>query len=109
MITTLVILGQILKLKARTQASSSIKALLSLSPKTARLLNNNGSEIDIELKHVRVGDQLRIRPGETIPVDGVVLTGLSTINESMITGEAYQLRKRLQIGLLVEQSIKQVA
>jgi Cu+-exporting ATPase len=93
MITTLVILGQILELKARTQASSSIKALLSLSPKTARLLNDDGSETDVELKHVRVGDKLRIRPGETIPVDGVVLTGLSTINESMITGEAIPVEK----------------
>ena len=72
-ITTLVLLGQVLELRARSKTSKAIKALLGLAPKTARLLRDDGSETDVPLERVQVGDRLRVRPGEKIPVDGVVL------------------------------------
>src|SRR6266542_3257993 len=86
-ITTLVLLGQVLELRARSQTSKAIKALLGLAPKTARLLRDDGTETDVPLERVKVGDRLRVRPGEKIPVDGVVLEGATSVDESMITGE----------------------
>jgi Cu+-exporting ATPase len=92
-IVTLVLLGQVLELRARSQTSSAIRALLDLSPKTARLLGIDGSERDIPLDEVKRGDRLRVRPGEKIPVDGVVLDGVSLVDESMITGESAPIEK----------------
>jgi Cu+-exporting ATPase len=92
-ITVLVLLGQLLELKARAATGSAIKALLGLAPKTARQIKNDGSEVDIPLEHVAVGDRLRVRPGEKIPVDGVVLEGGSAVDESMITGEPVPVAK----------------
>jgi Cu+-exporting ATPase len=92
-IVTLVLLGQVLELRARSQTSSAIRALLDLSPKTARLTSESGAERDVPLEEVKPGDRLRVRPGEKIPVDGVVLEGLSTVDESMITGESAPVEK----------------
>jgi P-type Cu+ transporter len=92
-ITTLVLLGQVLELRARSQTSSAIKALLGIAPKTARRLRGDGGEEDIPLEHVRPGDRLRIRPGEKVPVDGVVLEGTSAVDESMLTGEPVPVEK----------------
>jgi Cu+-exporting ATPase len=92
-IVTLVLLGQVLELKARSQTSSAIRALLDLSPKMARVILHDGTERDIPLERVRVGDRLRVRPGEKVPVDGVVLEGSTTVDESMITGEAVPVQK----------------
>ena len=92
-ITTLVLLGQVLELRARSRTSSAIKALLGLAPKTARQLREDGTEEDIPLEHVHPGDRLRIRPGEKVPVDGVVLEGASAVDESMITGEPVPVEK----------------
>ena len=86
-IISLTLLGQVLELKARSQTSAAIKSLLGLAPKTARRLRPDGSEEDVPLTHVHVGDLLRIRPGEKVPVDGVVTEGSSAIDESMLTGE----------------------
>jgi Cu+-exporting ATPase len=92
-IVTLVLLGQVLELTARSQTGSAIKALLGLAPKTARLVREDGSEGDVALEQVQVGAQLRVRPGEKVPVDGIVLSGASTVDESMITGEAIPVEK----------------
>ena len=92
-ITTLVLLGQVLELRARSQTSSAIKALLRLAPKTARMLGDDGTEEDIPLDHVKPGNRLRVRPGEKVPVDGVVLEGASYVDESMITGEPIPAEK----------------
>jgi P-type Cu+ transporter len=92
-ITTLVLLGQVLELRARSQTSSAIRALLGLAPKTARRLRDDGAEEDIPLAHVQPGDRLRIRPGEKVPVDGVALEGESAVDESMITGEPVPVEK----------------
>ncbi|MEK6769198.1 MAG: heavy metal translocating P-type ATPase [Gemmatimonadota bacterium] len=92
-ITVLVLLGQVLELRARGQTSSAIKALLGLAPKTARRVNIDGTEADIPLSHVHVGDRLRVRPGERVPVDGIVLEGASAVDESMITGEPIPVGK----------------
>jgi Cu+-exporting ATPase len=92
-IVTLVLLGQVLELKARSQTSSAIKTLLGLRPKTARILRENGNEEDIPLEQVHAGDKLRVRPGEKIPVDGIILEGSSSIDESMITGESLPVEK----------------
>ena len=94
-ITTLVLLGQVLELRARSRTSSAIKSLLRLAPKTARVLREDGSEQDIPLEDVRRGDRLRVRPGERVPVDGIVLSGASAIDESMITGESIPVEKTL--------------
>ena len=96
-ITTLVLLGQVLELRARSQTSSAIRALLGLAPKTARRLLEDGSEEDVPLDEVQVGDRLRVRPGEKVPVDGVVLEGKSAVDESMVTGEPIPVEKRRAI------------
>jgi P-type Cu+ transporter len=92
-ITVLVLLGQVLELRARSQTSGAIKALLGLAPKTARLIREDGGETDIPLDQVKPGDRLRVRPGEKIPVDGVVLDGRSFVDESMVTGEPIPVEK----------------
>ena len=92
-IIALVLLGQVLELRARGQTSSAIKSLLKLAPKTARIVRANGSEEDIDLNDVKSGDQLRVRPGEQVPVDGVVLSGRSSTDESMLTGEPIPVEK----------------
>jgi Cu+-exporting ATPase len=91
-ITTLVLLGQVLELRARAQTSSAIKSLLNLAPKTARVIEN-GLERDMPLEEVKVGDVLRVRPGEKIPTDGFVMEGRSAVDESMVTGESMPLTK----------------
>ncbi|RZI42529.1 heavy metal translocating P-type ATPase [Herbaspirillum sp. HC18] len=93
-IVSLTLLGQILELKARSQTSAAIKALLGLAPKTARRINSDGSEGDVPLTHVHIGDTLRVRPGEKVPVDGAVLSGESAVDESMLTGEPVPVTKR---------------
>ena len=92
-IVSLTLLGQLLELKARSSTSAAIKALLRLAPKTARRIADDGTEEDIPLTHVHVGDRLRVRPGETVPVDGVVIEGRSSVDESMLTGEPIPVEK----------------
>jgi Cu+-exporting ATPase len=92
-ITALVLLGQVLELRARSRTSSAIRALLGLAPRTARLLHDDGREEDVPLDRVQRGDRLRVRPGERVPVDGVVLEGASSVDESMITGEPTPVEK----------------
>ncbi|TKS64635.1 MAG: copper-translocating P-type ATPase [Nitrospira sp.] len=92
-ITVLVLLGQVLELKARSQTSSAIRALLRLAPKTARLIKLDGQEEDVPLEHIRVGHRLRVRPGERVPVDGMVQEGTTAVDESMITGESIPVEK----------------
>ena len=94
-IISLTLLGQILELKARSQTSAAIKSLLGLAPKTARRIKGDGTEEDIPLNHVHVGDKLRVRPGEKLPVDGVVIDGESAVDESMLTGEPIPVTKRV--------------
>jgi Cu+-exporting ATPase len=91
-ITTLVLLGQVLELRARSKTGAAIRALLDLAPKTARIVRQGGEQ-DIPLEQVKVGDHLRVRPGEKIPVDGVVLEGESSVDESMVTGEPMPVQK----------------
>src|SRR3989338_721490 len=86
-ITTLVLMGQVLELRARSRTSSAIKALLGLVPKTARLIGNDGREEDVPLDRLVPGNRLRVRPGEKVPIDGVVLQGSTSVDESMVTGE----------------------
>ena len=93
-ITSLTLLGQILELRARSQTSAAIKSLLGLAPKTARRIKQDGTEEDIPLTHVHIGDTLRVRPGEKVPVDGAVLEGESALDESMLTGEPIPVTKR---------------
>jgi P-type Cu+ transporter len=92
-ITTLVLLGQVMELRARSRTSAAIRALLDLSPRTARQLTAEGGEKDVPLDQVHAGDRLRVRPGEKIPVDGVLLEGRSSIDESMISGESMPVEK----------------
>jgi Cu+-exporting ATPase len=92
-ITTLVLLGQVLELRARSQTSSAIRALLNLSPKSARLVRADGTEIDVPVEHVQPGDTLRVRPGERVPVDGIVIDGTSSVDESLVTGEPIPVEK----------------
>ncbi|MDI1340150.1 heavy metal translocating P-type ATPase [Polaromonas sp.] len=93
-IISLTLLGQMLELKARSQTSAAIKSLLGLAPKTARRIHADGTEEDVPLTHVHVGDSLRVRPGEKVPVDGVVIEGASAVDESMLTGEPLPVSKR---------------
>ena len=99
-IISLTMLGQILELKARSQTSAALKSLLGLAPKTARRINADGSEEDVPLAHVHVGDLLRVRPGEKVPVDGVVTEGRSAVDESMLTGEPVPVTKRVGDALI---------
>lgn len=92
-IVTLVLLGQVMELRARSRTGSALKALLGLAPKTARRIRDSGSEEDIPLDQVHPGDKLRVRPGEKVPVDGIVLEGASQIDESMVTGESIPVEK----------------
>src|SRR3984957_5105186 len=92
-ITTLVLLGQVLELRARSRTSSAIRALLNLSPKFARLVRADGTEIDVPVEHLQPGDTLRVRPGERVPVDGLVLEGSSSVDESLMTGEPIPVEK----------------
>jgi Cu+-exporting ATPase len=92
-ITTLVLLGQVLELRARSATGRAIRALLGLAPKTARRVNDDGTEEDVPLEHVHVGNRLRIRPGEKVPVDGTVIEGRSAVDESMISGEPVPVEK----------------
>ena len=93
-ITTLVLLGQVLELRARSRTGAAIKALLGLAPKTARRIREDGQDEDVSLDQVKRGDRLRVRPGEKIPVDGIVLVGSSAVDESMVTGEPIPVVKR---------------
>ncbi|MCA9735058.1 MAG: heavy metal translocating P-type ATPase [Deferribacteres bacterium] len=93
-IVTLILLGQVLELRARQQTGSAIKKLLGLAATTARLISEDGNEVDIPLEQVQRGDKLRIRPGEKVPVDGVVIEGISSIDESMISGEPIPVEKQ---------------
>jgi Cu+-exporting ATPase len=92
-ITTLVLLGQVLELRARSRTSAAIRSLLRLSPKNARLVRADGTELDVPLEHIQVGDMLRVRPGEKVPVDGVVTDGESSVDESLMTGEPIPVEK----------------
>ncbi len=94
MITVLVLLGQVLELRARESTSGAIRALLDLAPKTARRVQSDGSDEDVPLDTIEVGDKLRVRPGEKVPVDGTVLEGRSSLDESMITGESMPVTKQ---------------
>ena len=99
-ITTLVLLGQVLELRARSQTGAAIKALLGLAPKTARRIREDGSDEDVPLDQVQPGDRLRVRPGEKVPVDGVVVDGSSAIDESMVTGEPIPVEKLSGDGVI---------
>jgi Cu+-exporting ATPase len=92
-ITTLVLLGQVLELRARSRTSAAIRALLALSPKTARLVRGDGTEIDVPVEHIAPGDLLRVRPGEKVSVDGLVTDGQSSVDESLMTGEPVPVEK----------------
>src|SRR5271168_1903170 len=92
-ITTLVLLGQVLELRARQQTSSAIRSLLNLAPKQAHVLASDGTDKDVSLDVVKAGDRLRVRPGESVPVDGVILEGASAVDESMVTGESMPVEK----------------
>ncbi len=95
-ITVLVLLGQVLELRAREKTGGAIRALLNLAPKTARRIKDDGTEEDVSLEHIQAGDRLRVRPGETVPVDGVVVEGRSAVDESMITGESMPVTKEAE-------------
>ncbi|PQA86345.1 copper-transporting P-type ATPase [Hyphococcus luteus] len=92
-ITTLVLLGQVLELRARSQTSGAIRALLELAPPTAHRINDDGSEEEVSIDHLREGDRLRVRPGEKVPVDGEIIEGRSSVDESMVTGEPIPVEK----------------
>jgi len=99
-IVTLILLGQVLELRARSQTGAAIRALLGLAAKSARRIRGDGSEEDVPLEHVRAGDRLRVRPGEKIPVDGAVLEGQSSVDESMVTGEPIPVQKQPGDGVI---------
>ena len=92
-ITTLVLLGQVLELRARGRTSAAIRSLLQLSPKNARLVRADGTELDVPLEHIQLGDMLRVRPGEKVPADGLVTDGESSVDESLMTGEPIPVEK----------------
>ncbi len=93
MITVLVLLGQVLELRARERTSGAIKSLLGLAPKTARRLNDDDEDEEVSLESISAGERLRVRPGEKVPVDGEVLEGHVSIDESMVTGESLPVTK----------------
>ena len=99
-ITTLVILGQVLEMRARSQTSTAIRSLLKLSPKSARIVRADGTEIDVPVEHIAVGDLLRVRPGEKVPVDGVITGGESSVDESLMTGEPIPVEKSAGTGVI---------
>jgi Cu+-exporting ATPase len=99
-ITVLVLLGQVLELRAREKTGGAIRALLNLSPKTARRLNADGTEEDVPLFHIHVGDHLRVRPGEAVPIDGVIIEGKSAVDESMVTGESMPVMKEKDAAVI---------
>jgi Cu+-exporting ATPase len=99
-IVTLILLGQVLELRARSHTSAAIKQLLGLAPTTARRLRQDGTEEDVPLASVMVGDRLRVRPGEKVPVDGTVLEGSSAVDESMVTGEPISVTKQVGDGVI---------
>ncbi len=99
-ITVLVLLGQVLELRAREQTGGAIRALLKLAPKSARRINDDGQDQEIALEQVQVGDQLRVRPGESVPVDGTVMEGKSSVDESMVTGESMPVGKAQDARLI---------
>jgi P-type Cu+ transporter len=99
-ITVLVLLGQVLELRAREQTGGAIRALLDLAPKTARRIRSDGTDEDVPLDAVAVGDRLRVRPGEKVPVDGTLVEGRSSVDESMITGESMPVRKEVDANLI---------
>jgi Cu+-exporting ATPase len=99
-ITVLVLLGQVLELKARSQTSGAIKALLGLAPKTARRISGDGTEQDVDLNAIQVGEKLRVRPGEKIPTDGVVIEGTSSVDESMVSGEPVPVEKTVDAKII---------
>ena len=98
-VVALVLLGQVLELRARAATGKAIRALLNLAPKTARRINSDGTEVDIPLADVLIGDSLRVRPGEAVPVDGVVIDGRSSVDESMLTGEPLPVAKEATSAL----------
>jgi Cu+-exporting ATPase len=93
-IVTLILVGQVLELRARGRTSAALRALLGLAPKTARRIRGDGQDVDVSLEEVQLGDRLRVRPGERVPVDGVVVEGSSSVDESMVTGEPTPVRKQ---------------
>ncbi|MBU0859413.1 MAG: heavy metal translocating P-type ATPase, partial [Alphaproteobacteria bacterium] len=95
-ITVLVLLGQVLELRAREKTGGAIRALLNLAPKTARRIKDDGTDEDVSLEHIQAGDRLRVRPGEIVPVDGIVVEGRSAVDESMITGESMPVTKEAE-------------
>src|SRR5262249_5745597 len=99
-ITVLVLLGQVLELRARDQTSGAIRALLDLAPKTARRIRDDGSDEEVTIDAIAVGDRLRVRPGEKVPVDGVVIEGRSAIDEAMVTGESMPVTKEVDTKVI---------
>ena len=99
-ITVLVLLGQVLELRARETTSGAIRALLDLAPKTARRIRSDGAEEEVQLDQVHVGDRLRVRPGEKVPVDGAVVEGRSAVDESMVTGESMPVTKEVGANVI---------
>ena len=94
LIVVLVLLGQVLELRAREATSGAIKALLELAPKTARRIGVDGADHEVQIDSLQVGDHLRVRPGEKVPVDGVILEGRSSLDESLVTGESMPVTKQ---------------
>ena len=99
-ITVLVLLGQVLELRAREATSGAIKALLQLAPKTARLVGDDGADHEVEIDSLKVGDKLRVRPGEKVPVDGVIIEGRSSLDESLVTGESMPVTKEAGVKVI---------
>src|SRR5262249_46454484 len=99
-ITVLVLLGQVLELHAREQTGGAIRALLNLAPKTARRIGDDGSDAEIPLAQGYIGDRLLVRPGDSVPVDGIVIEGRSGVNESMVTGESMPVEKEKDANVM---------